>query len=376
VKRNPQAKLVRGDKLTDAQRRQVLNAFIYRLTFENQRQHPAQVKQAGGRVTMSDGQWIREHAFRFTKSGQLSGRWAEPHFLAENPAGIRAQVRRLPSGQVQIKIPLKGGRRGNPVRIESPNGDRLTRGIRIVERYGDTLLRRGNDPKFVAKVAREALGNWVQQATVVVDDGKGGRAYNPQDRYEVIVGNIGSVYSGNSLKEANRKFSTYVRQSRQGTGRAAGEDVTMMRDGEPFKENYGKLSVDRQAAEYNPRGRRMCNPPRGEVDHHAATELELYVDNDGDLYRQQYQPILKNLATKKARGIYQHHLAVKLFMYLMESGAKKYAKEFSVGTDWSTMFNVPTRLEVAERFAKHFETEYDTAAYNHLLPKKYQPKTT
>jgi len=38
--------------------------------------------------------------------------WREVHPQAHNPAGIRAQVRRLPSGQIQLKIPL--GRRQNP----------------------------------------------------------------------------------------------------------------------------------------------------------------------------------------------------------------------------------------------------------------------
>jgi hypothetical protein len=101
---NPQAKLIRGDRLTDAQRRQVLVAFVYRLTYENQKEHPSAVRQTGGKVQMSDDQWIREHAFRFTKSGRLSGRYAAPVYMAENPAEIHALVRRLPDGSVQFKI--------------------------------------------------------------------------------------------------------------------------------------------------------------------------------------------------------------------------------------------------------------------------------
>lgn len=46
------------------------------------------------------------------------------------------------------------------------------------------------------------------------------------------------------------------------------------------------------------------------VDPHAATELKLYIDNDGNLYRQQTTSILKNLITKQARGEYKHDLAV------------------------------------------------------------------
>lgn len=105
------------------------------------------------------------------------------------------------------------------------------------------------------------------------------------------------------------------------------------------------------------------------TDEHAATELRLYIDNDADLHRQIATSIFKNLATKKARGEYKHDLAVKAFGYLMEAGAKKYAKEF--GGTWNQMFSPETRREVARRFAKEFETEYSLGNYDRLLPKKY-----
>jgi hypothetical protein len=110
------------------------------------------------------------------------------------------------------------------------------------------------------------------------------------------------------------------------------------------------------------------------LDEHAAKELELYVENDADLYRQQYTPINKNLITKMARGVYNHTLAVKAFGYLMESGAKKYAKEYSEGKDWHQIFSPATRKHVAELFTNHFETEAKLGNYDSLLPKKYQKK--
>ena len=109
------------------------------------------------------------------------------------------------------------------------------------------------------------------------------------------------------------------------------------------------------------------------TDTQAATELEQYINNDADLYRQQHTSILKNLATKKARGQYKHPLAVKLFGYLVESGAKKYAKAFgSPDQPWHKMFDVPTRKRVAEDLTKSFEAEYKLGNYDNLLPKKYQ----
>ena len=59
--------------------------------------------------------------------------------------------------------------------------------------------------------------------------------------HEVIVGNIGTVYSGNSLFEAMRAYKHYRELSEFGTGRAGGESVVRLSDGqvecETFREN-------------------------------------------------------------------------------------------------------------------------------------------
>jgi len=112
------------------------------------------------------------------------------------------------------------------------------------------------------------------------------------------------------------------------------------------------------------------------VDTHAAHELKLYIDNDGDLYRGQMTSILKNLVAKRARGIYDHVLAVKLFGYLTEEGAKKYAREFGADQPWHKMFDAATRRQAAEELTQEFETEANLGNYDQFLPKKYQkPKT-
>lgn len=58
-------------------------------------------------------------------------------------------------------------------------------------------------------------------------------------RYEVIVGNIGTVYNGPDSKKANEAFNEYKQQSLTGYGRASHEPVTLMVDGEPSKEFNG-----------------------------------------------------------------------------------------------------------------------------------------
>ena len=39
-----------------------------------------------------------------------------------------------------------------------------------------------------------------------------------------------------------------------------------------------------------------------DTDESIVTELKMYTENDGDIYRRQTPSILKNLTTKKAQG--------------------------------------------------------------------------
>lgn len=68
------------------------------------------------------------------------------------------------------------------------------------------------------------------------------------EKYEVIVGNIGVVYSGSSRDEAYHQFHAYVELSVDGVGRAAFEDVTLFLDGEPIKEHHGSIDNDEDFA--------------------------------------------------------------------------------------------------------------------------------
>ncbi len=58
-------------------------------------------------------------------------------------------------------------------------------------------------------------------------------------QWEVIVGNIGSVYAGADEDKARRTYAGYVEQSVSGTGRAGNEDVTLLCDGDIVMEIFG-----------------------------------------------------------------------------------------------------------------------------------------
>lgn len=121
---------------------------------------------------------------------------------------------------------------------------------------------------------------------------------------------------------------------------------------------------------------------RDEVDEIAAKELYLFAKNDGDLYRQQGEPIIRNLMRKRAAGVYDHQKAAKLYGYLAENASRKYetgqAGRFVAGR-WKqnpipTYFNKATRDRAVEMLRDDFEVEANTGAYDVYVPKKYRAR--
>ena len=60
--------------------------------------------------------------------------------------------------------------------------------------------------------------------------------------YEVIVGNVGSVYHDTNRADALATYRSYVEASKEHVGaRCHGEDVTLLADGEIEQEHTGHL---------------------------------------------------------------------------------------------------------------------------------------
>lgn len=100
------------------------------------------------------------------------------------------------------------------------------------------------------------------------------------------------------------------------------------------------------------------------MDEHAITELDLYITNDGDLYRRMTQRIEKNMRRKWDKGTYSQELAVKGWMHLVDEGARLYVKEFCGANDPKpfSVFPKAERTELAKRFEARFRAEMEIAA--------------
>jgi hypothetical protein len=88
---------------------------------------------------------------------------------------------------------------------------------------------------------------------------------------------------------------------------------------------------------------------RAAVDTHAKRELELFLDNDGQMYAR--KTAFLNAAAKKMRaGTYDHALAGKLWLAWVNEGAKKYCSEnYCPGAT----FSPATREAAAADVARH-----------------------
>jgi hypothetical protein len=104
------------------------------------------------------------------------------------------------------------------------------------------------------------------------------------------------------------------------------------------------------------------------VDEHAATELVMFIENTSDLSPDgphgQGRSVLLNALRKWRKGTYDSVMAVKLFEYLAESGAKRYAREFDHASRWAEMFNPATRREAARQLEDTFRKSVESGQYD------------
>ena len=72
------------------------------------------------------------------------------------------------------------------------------------------------------------------------------------------------------------------------------------------------------------------------------------------MYRRQLEPIVKNLARKKLKNIYNKDLAVKLFRYAVDNKVKDIAKAKNMN---SRTIPGTIRNDAAARMLSHFDSE-------------------
>ena len=102
------------------------------------------------------------------------------------------------------------------------------------------------------------------------------------------------------------------------------------------------------------------------VDADAKRELDLFIENEGRLAAKK-ESILTNLLRKLKSDGYNHSQAPKLWMYLVDEGAKMYAKEMGSGIgDAKNLFPKELRESLAKDMADNELELMKNGEYDHL----------
>lgn len=96
-------------------------------------------------------------------------------------------------------------------------------------------------------------------------------------------------------------------------------------------------------------------------------ELQLFSENDADLYRQRIVPIQTNLVTKIATGTFDINKAPLIYKYLIDDAIKRYSKDYG-----EIKLTKAEKNNLAKIFVNEFLDEAQNGTYENYLPKKYQ----
>lgn len=93
----------------------------------------------------------------------------------------------------------------------------------------------------------------------------------------------------------------------------------------------------------------------GPVEEDTVYEIALYIENDGNLYRQMIVPTIKNMQRKIKSGKYDDAQAVKAWQYVADEGVRRYGKEFGDGKSSVAWVNKNTRIAIAEELKDFYD---------------------
>jgi hypothetical protein len=115
------------------------------------------------------------------------------------------------------------------------------------------------------------------------------------------------------------------------------------------------MSERRAIARADERGKRYGNWPRRapfdpKAHQRELTELDIYLDHDGEMYKLK-KPYIDAVEKRLKAGTYDDARAPAMWLPWVTEGAKRFGKEFR--TDWARMFPLPLREHLARAVARH-----------------------
>jgi hypothetical protein len=123
------------------------------------------------------------------------------------------------------------------------------------------------------------------------------------------------------------------------------------------KNREDHMRMSRMGYDHVPKAMNKSTTKKEDVneDRVMERELELFIVNDANIYRQRITPIIKNMQRKSKSGKYDAELAIKGFMYAVNDGIKAYNKEFGSG---AMKLDKSSKMKVAKAVRDRFADEF------------------
>lgn len=104
-----------------------------------------------------------------------------------------------------------------------------------------------------------------------------------------------------------------------------------------------------------------------EVDHQTVREVNLFLENDYDLWMRRRPQFVLNLARKLANGTYDHKQAPALWLFLVDEAAAKYDKEYGSGKGSKAWMEIGDRRALAQELADDFKREVEDGEHEEVI---------
>lgn len=253
-----------------------------------------------------------------------------------------------------------------PVGIQDPNGvwnsmstDLFSSKLASLE----TLVELGISDDTTTRVARQLVASLYS-----ITSKQAGRA-NPKDGNFAVV--MSSPGIGNDTVQSFHKTRPEAEKARDRLEKVMGGHPYVVDVGPESRSEAVKSSGNSYFVRPNMKNLKSAGTEIGTfkvaaVDADAKRELELFIENEGRLAAKK-EGILANLLRKLKSDSYNHSQAPKLWMSLVDEGAKMYAKEMGSGVgDAKNLFPKELRESLAKDMADEELELMRNGEYDHL----------
>ena len=287
------------------------------------------------------GKWYR---LSMPRSREVFGREAVEHILSEAPGEISTSISR-DEWKYLLPKEVPHSRHGPDETAHYRNPRRRRNG----DRSAPHGLSKAEEKRVRAEIQQDLVGAFMRVLRQRPrESGPSDLEAHKIEWGSMLLGAYKSENTTGDMPKIRREFfgssSMAPLKARRWLTAVGWDTSTTVARWDTIIRAAAKEAIGRHKARPNPKRRKNSRGTSG-----AVFDLVLFIEKDGDLYRQQTKPIIMNLARKMHKGTFDKSKAPKLFQYLADAGAKKINKAEGYTARGYGEFTPEVRREAAKQ---------------------------